>query len=241
MAVAADGEVLEHDRGTIEGIDRAVAPADARRVLDGVDERQRDFAVEDRVADRIGGGADRDPCRRGGGATFVEPDDRDLGVAVVAAALDFVPVLLRGAEGRFARREAEDFAAVGEAHEHPPLRHARRLVFPDQGRRDDLGRKQRLIEWVGDRERARERFRERDRRGTRIAAGRHRGGERRQQRELPHHSLPARTTTREGSRHASLSSLGGALVCPAGPARIVVDRGPAGQSARRRETGNTGR
>ena len=53
VAVAADRQVLQHDRRAGLLIDGAEAPADARRILHGGQERQRHLAVEERVADRV--------------------------------------------------------------------------------------------------------------------------------------------------------------------------------------------
>jgi hypothetical protein len=150
VAVPADGEVFEDDGRPGLGVDRAEAPADARRVLDGVDERERNLPIEDGVAHRVGGGADAEARGGDGRRALVDAEDRHLAVARLGAPLDLGPVRLRRSPARLAGREPEHLVGLVEPEQHPPRRNTVGLVVPDEGRGDDLRGEQRLIEGVRD-------------------------------------------------------------------------------------------
>ncbi len=129
-----------------------------------VDERERNLAIEDRVAHRVRGRADAD-ARGGDGLRLrADADDRHLRVARLGSPLDLGPVLLRGAPARLRRREPEHLVGGVEPQQDLPPRHALGLVAPDEGRGDDLGREERLVEGIGDLEAAGGLARKRERR-----------------------------------------------------------------------------
>ena len=150
VAIPADRQVLEDDGRRGLGVDRPEAPADARRILDGRDERQRNLAIEDRVAHRVRRGPDADARGRDGLRVRAEADDRHLRVPFHAALLDRGPIGLRGTPAGLRRREPEHLAVVVESKQDRPVADALGLVAPDEGRGDDLGREQRLVERILD-------------------------------------------------------------------------------------------
>jgi hypothetical protein len=171
VAISADRQILEDYGRRGLGVDRAEAPADARRVLDGVEERERNLAVEDRVAHRVRGRPYAN-ARRGEGLRLrPDPDDRDLPVALLGSLLDVGPVLLRGAPARLRRRKPEHLLRRAQPQQNHPALHAVGRVAPDEGRSDDLRRKHRFIEGIGDLELAGRLARkiQRRRRGIRSA------------------------------------------------------------------------
>ena len=176
--------------GAVCGIDRAEAPADARGILDGRDERERNLAIEDRVADRVRRRADADARGGGGLRSRADADDRHLGVARLASPLDLGPVFFRRAPARLRRREPQHLVRGAEPQQHHPARDALGLVAPDEGRGDDLGRKERLVEGIRDREAAGRLARKRERRRPGIPSRRR--TEPAQRRARPPRGPPAR-------------------------------------------------
>ena len=173
MAVAADGQVLEDDGRRVLGVDRTVAPADARGVLHGRDERQRNLAIEDRVAHRVRRGADADAGRRGGRSVRAEADDGHVRVPLHAALLDPGPIRFCWTPAGLCSGKPQDLARVViEPQQDHPLLDALGLVVPDESRGDDLRWEQRFVERVLDLEPTGRPARELDRgrRGT-FAAG----------------------------------------------------------------------
>jgi hypothetical protein len=173
VAVSADRQVLEDDGRSGFGVDRPEAPANARRVLDGVDEWERDLAIEDRIAHRVAGCTDADAGGRGRFRSGVDADDGHLHIARLASPLDLDPVLLRGAPARLRRRETAYLVAGFELEQDLPPRHALGLVVPCEGGGHDLGRKQCFVEGVGDLDAARRLARKRQRLGLAPTSGEH--------------------------------------------------------------------
>ena len=80
----------------------AEAPADARRILHGRQERQRNLAIEERVADRVLRGADADARRRQDRRALRRSTPATITSASRSAlrSLDPLPVVLRGLPAR---------------------------------------------------------------------------------------------------------------------------------------------
>ena len=208
VAVAAHRQVRQDDgrlRGRRHG---SHPPRDARRVLDGVDERQGHVAVEDRGAHRVGAGPDVNLARRQRlrRRRFAVPQDDDARRGARASPLD-------GGPGRGVRhplhlaRSADDRpAAVPELDRHHPPGAGTVRVGPTERGRDDLRREHRPVERVRDGEtgvRGIRSVRGQDGRRFRIGSA---GGARRQCQAHPRQNEqqtdPERETWTYGAPHA---------------------------------------
>ena len=137
-------------------------------------------------------------------ASRTDADDGHLGVARHASPLDLGPVVFRRAPARLRRREPERLVRGVEAQQDHPPRHALGRVAPDEGRGDDLGRKQRLVEGIGDLEAAGRLARERQRRRLASAGGR---GEQRGERE-PGYGRPRAVASARSSSMSRMHRFG---------------------------------
>jgi len=149
VAVAADRQVLQHHGRLLQGIHRAETPADARRILDSLDKWQRNLPIENRIADRVGGGADADSGSRDRIAPRADADHRHLGVLRRGSLLDPGPVLLPGPPAARLCREAHRLGLVAESQHNLPLACSLGSVAPDEGRGDDVRWKEGAVQGIG--------------------------------------------------------------------------------------------
>jgi len=146
MAVAADGQAFQHDRGRQFGVDGPEPPANAGGVFHGVNERQVDLAIEQRRAHLVFGSADGDPAARQQieRCRAFEAEHRHLGLLLARALLDLLPFLRCGCPIRPLADEVEPTSIPGEFHQDQPgVRFGR--VLPRKGARSDIRREQCII------------------------------------------------------------------------------------------------